>query len=112
MMEALHKMWRQNHIADAQGRGKRLCKGIHIDDTLVCIKALQRRDRPSGKTKFAVIIVLDDVAFISFASPVQKGLPAANGSNDTKREVVRGRYMQNIGRAGGERINICLLYTS
>lgn len=64
-------MWRQHHIADAEGGRERLGEGVDIDDLFFMVDALQWRNGLAEQAEFAVVIILDDVATAFFACPAQ-----------------------------------------
>ena len=88
LVEFPDELFRQHHVADADGRGQRLGEGIHVDDPAADIDAHHRRDGPSRQTEFAVVVILDDAAARCRTDPPQESVAAADGSDAAGREVM------------------------
>ena len=86
----------QDQVADAEGRGQALGKGVDIDHFFHHVDALQGRDGPPGQTELTVVVVLDDIAVLALGGPAQKLIPAADRHDDARGEMVRGGDVQNF----------------
>src|SRR5215475_854199 len=80
--------FRCDEISEAQTRIQDLAEGADIQNPLVAIETLQRRQWASDVAKFAVVIVLDDPGAAG-AGPGQKGEPPRQRQCDTQRALVR-----------------------
>ena len=89
-------MGRQHHIADPDGGGQALGKGIDIYYPLRFIYTLKGWDRARRKAEFRVVIILDYIVGGMCGSPAKQFIAAAHGCDNAGRVMVGGGYMCNI----------------
>jgi hypothetical protein len=58
--EGIDEWWRDDQVAEAEGREQHLREGAGIDDALVTIESLQGFDGTDAVTELAVVVVLED----------------------------------------------------
>ena len=86
--EDLRHFFGQYHVRNLDRRKQRGREGAEVNDALMMIQPLQRRDRFSEIAQLAVIIVLDDQALIS-NRPVDQLVPSADRHHRARRKLIR-----------------------
>ena len=69
------------------------------------ILRVQRQDKATGVTEFAIVIIFDDVALADAVNPFKQLQPARYGHNNAGGEVVGGGKMYYIGTAFLQLVN-------
>ena len=80
----LHEFYRQNQIADSDGRCDGAGKGSDVDDAVVPVHALEGGYGFALVTEFTVIVILDDVSALLSPGPAKQLLTAPDGHDDAK----------------------------
>ena len=97
---------RQDHIADANGRGDGLGKGVQIDDPLIFADGEQRGDRPPHKAELAVVVVLQNIPLRLLRRPAQQLLAAGYGHDDTRGIVMGRRDVYHVRRLAAQQRDV------
>ena len=96
IIESIGQIGRQNHVADADGRCQRLGKRIHIDHLFTGVNAEQRRNRFSVRTKFAVVVVLNDDSPLLFIRPCEHFVSSARRHGNTGGKMMGRTDVRNL----------------
>ena len=90
LLVAIQQTRRQHYVADTQRGHKAFGEGVHIDDTALRILRVQRQDKATGVTEFAVVIIFNDIALADAVNPFEQLQPACYGHDNAGGEVVGG----------------------
>ncbi len=65
------QLFRSEDVTDAQRRIQNLAHRAGVNDAAAVIESLQTRERGAGKTKFRIVIVLENVSVV-FSRKIDK----------------------------------------
>src|SRR6516165_9405872 len=93
--EGIDQRARNDQVSQAQGREKHLAESAQVNNPLLAVNSLERREWPTCVTIFAVIIILQDPS-VGMIGPVQQSESTRHAHCDSEWVLVRGC---NVGQA-------------